>query len=134
MGAQDFRQAEQAFALLKQVPRKVWIALGIGAVVMLGLLAWAAVVAVQALLGMDPAIVGQAAAVLGQGVPEAVQQVEAVVPGMVEPVRQAVPGMAEQVDQWIPGAGAHLEQAAAVLGGTEPASAADAAGEDAAAE
>jgi hypothetical protein len=121
MGAHDFRQAEQAVALLRQVPRGVWVAVAAGGVLLLLALAWALVVAAQWLLSADPALVGQAAAVLGQGVPEAVQQAEAMVPGVVEPVRQAVPGMAGQVDQWIPGAGAYLEQAASVLGGTEPA-------------
>lgn len=134
MRTDDFRHAGQAIALLKQVPRKVWIALAVCALVLLALLIWAAAAAVQVLLGMDPAQVGQAAAALGQGVPEAVKQVESVVPGLVEPVRQAVPGVAGQLEQWIPGAGAQLEQAASALGASEQVSAEGAAAEDAAAE
>lgn len=105
--------------LLRQVPRSVWIAVAVTALLFLVALASVAVVAVPWLLGQDPALIGQVATWLGlasEGVPAALEQVDAVVPGVMEPVRQAVPGMAEQLDAWIPGAGAHLEQAAGVAG------------------
>lgn len=116
MRAHQVQQIEGLVGLLRQVPRSVWIAVAVTALLVLVALGGAAVVAVQWLLGQDPALVGQIAGWLGQEVPAAVEQVETVAPGVVEPVRQAVPGVAEQLDQWIPGAGAHLEQAAGVLG------------------
>ncbi|MFP5440653.1 MAG: hypothetical protein ACLGHJ_04105 [Gammaproteobacteria bacterium] len=119
MRAHQQQQIEGLIGLLRQVPRSVWIAVAVTALLFLVALAGVAVVAVQWLLGQDTALIGQAAAWLGlasEGVPAALQQVEAVVPGVVEPVRQAVPGMAEQLDRLIPGAGAHLEQAAGVAG------------------
>lgn len=128
MRAHQLQHVEGLTGLLRQVPRSVWIAVAVTALLFLVALASVAVVAVQWLLGQDSALMGQVAAWLGlasEGVPAALEQVEAVVPGVVEPVRQAVPGMAEQLDAWIPGAGARLTEAAGVLGasGTESAEA-----------
>lgn len=90
MRTHTYQNVEGVIALLRQVPRSVWIALAVTALLIVLALGWAAVVAVQWLLGQDPALAGQAAAWLGQGA-------------------------VEHLEQWIPGAGARLEEAAAAI-------------------
>lgn len=94
---------------LLQIRRSTWIAVGLGLCVLLGLLIWAAVAAINGFLGM------------ARNAPETarqtLKQVETVVPGardrlaeMVPPLAPMVRGVLDRVEEIYPGARGKLNE------------------------
>ena len=85
------------FPALLQVRRSTWIAAGVGFLVLLVLMLWAAVALVGALWGQARNLSDAAPDVLRDATRAAVGQVEVVVPGMREKLGEIVPALkAEQ--------------------------------------
>ena len=82
---------------LLQVRRSTWIAAGVGLLVLLGLMAWAAIAVIGGLWGQARNLSDAAPDVLREATRAAVGQVDVIVPGMREKIGEIVPALkAEQ--------------------------------------
>lgn len=82
-----FAFATQFAPRLFQVRRRTWVAVGVGLLVLVGLLIWAAVASIGWFFGQAQGLMGAA--------PEAVR-------GAMEQAKQAVPGAREKLGEFVP--------------------------------
>ena len=82
-----FAFATQFAPRLFQVRRRTWVAVGVGLLVLVGLLLWAAVASIGWFFGQAQGLMGAA--------PEAVR-------GTMEQAKQAVPGAREKLGEFVP--------------------------------
>lgn len=82
-----FAFATQFAPRLFQVRRRTWVAVGVGLLVLVGLLSWAAVASIGWFFGQAQGLMGAA--------PEAVR-------GAMEQAEQAVPGAREKLGEFVP--------------------------------
>ena len=115
--------------------RKTWISIGVGLLVLLGLMIWAAVSLMGWLWGQTQSIAGTAPTALQGAARGVLEQVSAFVPGardMINQAKERVPdarGALDQVTQSVPGARQILDGIVPSLK-TEPTVQRDVSGED----
>lgn len=89
----------RAASNLARIRARTWLILGVAALGVVGLLAWAGITILSWLWGQAPAVTETGKRVAG----EAAAQIEQAAPALRDQVEQWAPGLTERLQHWLPG-------------------------------